>query len=385
MTRRNEKRRGAIIPLAALLAVFLLGLVGFAVDVGWMAVSKSELQNAADAAALAGAGPLMDGHVLYNMPGNIPNRTTIVSSAMASARTKAKEYGGYNSAGGVSSLTILDNDIEFGFTDASGNYTSTNAMSGYPNTIKVTVRRDSTANGDLSLFFGRALGQSTATLTATASATLFTGTLNSLPGNTLPVVYDQSDWSNFVLTGLDPDGTRNTDSDGNPELQVYPSVNAPGNFGWLSMDNSTVSASTLRGWIDDGLGQSDINKLTVDGLIPLSSHNSNSWDWQGKTGFTASGVMEVNAHVGETYVMPLYKAYSASSAGVGQGKNYFYNVVEFVGIRITQPTASNQNIQVQPAPIVVPNAILDSSTIVPAGTTAASNTSTIFAAPRLTR
>lgn len=385
MTRRNEKRRGAIIPLAALLAVFLLGLVGFAVDVGWMTVSQAELQNAADAAALAGAGPLMDGFVLYNLPGNALNQSTILADAKANAITKAKEYGGYNGAGGVSSLTILDSDVEFGNTDANGVYTPSSTLTGFPNTIKVTVRRDTTANGNLTLFFGRAMGQSTTTLTATASATCFTGTLNTIPGYTLPVTYSQNDWNTFVATGLDPDGGLNKDADGNPELQVYPSVTAPGNFGWLSMDNSSVSASTLRGWIDNGVSAAEISNLTAAGLIPLSSHNPNNWDWQGKPGFTASGVMEVNAHVGETFVLPLYKPYSATEAGTGQGSNYFYNVVQFVGVRLTQPDSTNREIVVQPAPVIVANSMLDTNTIVPAGSTATSNTSTIFAAPRLTR
>ena len=384
MIHRHNQRRGVIIPLAALLAVFLLGMVGFAVDVGWMVVSQSELQNAADAAALAGAGPLMDGHVLYNLPGNNGNQTTILANAKTNARNKAKEYGGYNGAGGVNSLSILDGDIEFGFTDANGVYTASTALSGYPNTIKVTVRRDSTANGALTLFFGRALGQTTTTLTATASATLFAGSLTSIPGPTLPLTYSQNDWNTFRSTGRDADGDLSKDANGNPELLVFDSVKDSGNFGWLSMDNGSLAASTLRGWIDNGVSQAEIDILKDDGLIPLSSH-PNAWDWQGKPGFTSSDVKQVNDHVGEIFVLPLYKPYSATSPGDGNGSNYYYNVVEFVSVRLTAPDRNNRDIIVQPAPLVVANALLDPNNIVPAGTTATSTTTTIFAAPRLTR
>lgn len=379
---RSGERKAAIVPLAALLLVFLLGMSAFAVDIGWLAVTRSELQNAADVAALAGAGMLMDGYVTYNLPGNSVNQAAILSTTQTTARNKAKEYAAYNGAGGVSSLTLLDSDVEFGFTDASGVYTTPAA--GFPNTVKVTMRRDASANGKLNLFFAKVLGQTTTSLTATASATLYAGSLDVIPGGTLPVTYSVDDWNNFLTTGQDPDGTISKDSGGNPQLMVYPSVKAPGNFGWLSMDNYTVSAAVLRSWIDYGVPQADINKLLADGLIPLSSHDKTKWDWQGKTGFTASGVMAVNDYVGKTFVMPLYTPYSSSSAGTGQGSNYFYNIVQFVGVRAMTPSSTNKEIVVQPAPIIVPNALLDPSTIVPAGT-GSTTSATIFAAPRLTR
>ena len=378
------RRKGVIVPLTAVLLVFLLGLGAFAVDVGWMAVTQSELQNAADVAALAAAGTLMDGYVDYNLPGNSANQASILTSAQAAARTKAKEYAGYNGAGGLSSLTLLDADVEFGTTNTSGAYSAYGPGSAYPNTIKVTLRRDSTANGTLNLFFGKVLGKSTTDLTATASATIYEAAINTIPGGTLPVTYNVNDWNNFVATGKDPDGTISKASNGYPELQVYPSVKAPGNFGWLSMDNQTVSASTLRSWIDDGVPQSDIDKLVADGLLPLSAHDTTKWDWQGKTGFTASGVMDVNTYVGKSFVLPLHKPYSSSEAGTGQGSNYFYNIVEFVGVRIMMPDKINREIVVQPAAIILPNALLEPSSIRPAGT-GATNSATIFAAPRLTR
>src|SRR5438105_9704663 len=102
---RKRARRGVIVPLAALLMVALLGMVAFAVDIGWMTVTQSELQNAADCAALAGVTPLMDAYVQYNLP-NQSQKALILSNALASARAKAKEYAKYNAAGGVSALIL---------------------------------------------------------------------------------------------------------------------------------------------------------------------------------------------------------------------------------------------------------------------------------------
>jgi len=56
--RRNE--RGQIIVLAALLMTVLMGFAALAIDVGSMASDKSDLQNAADAMALAAAADLPD-------------------------------------------------------------------------------------------------------------------------------------------------------------------------------------------------------------------------------------------------------------------------------------------------------------------------------------
>ena len=44
---------GATLPLFALMALVLFGMVGFAVDLGWVYLNASRVQNAADAAALA--------------------------------------------------------------------------------------------------------------------------------------------------------------------------------------------------------------------------------------------------------------------------------------------------------------------------------------------
>ena len=54
--RRIENRRvrrGAIIPLVAASLVAVLGLVALAIDIGMVAVAKTQAQNAADSAAMA--------------------------------------------------------------------------------------------------------------------------------------------------------------------------------------------------------------------------------------------------------------------------------------------------------------------------------------------
>src|SRR5262249_3580303 len=135
----------------------------------YMALVRSDLQNAADAAALAGAEKLQSLYVQYNQPGQTSMTSVltqaITNSGSTSPMATAIKFARYNKAGNVN-LEVPTTDVKFGFTDAQGNYTS--PYIGFPNTIQVTVRRDSTANGSLKLFFGPVLGMSSIDLTATA-------------------------------------------------------------------------------------------------------------------------------------------------------------------------------------------------------------------------
>ena len=61
-SRRPEPaRRGNIILLTAFLMVIMMAMVAFAVDVGYMYTMQCQLQRSVDAAALAGAGELING------------------------------------------------------------------------------------------------------------------------------------------------------------------------------------------------------------------------------------------------------------------------------------------------------------------------------------
>ncbi|MBT4867479.1 MAG: hypothetical protein HON53_20435 [Planctomycetaceae bacterium] len=57
----DQRRRGAIIVLAAILMVGLFAFVAFTIDWGYIGLTKNQLQNAADAAAVAGADAIPDG------------------------------------------------------------------------------------------------------------------------------------------------------------------------------------------------------------------------------------------------------------------------------------------------------------------------------------
>src|SRR5579859_1365851 len=92
---RNKSRQGAVTVLTALLLVPLLAMVAFSIDVAYMVRVKAQLQNAADACALAGAlkamTPQFSG-ITSSTPG---------SGIVTAAGTAARQFAPQNSAGQV--------------------------------------------------------------------------------------------------------------------------------------------------------------------------------------------------------------------------------------------------------------------------------------------
>jgi hypothetical protein len=375
-----------MIPMVAMLA--------FAVDMGYITHTKNELQAAADAAAdaaaLAGANRLIDSYVTYHLP-KLSNseKTSVLNSAVASSKTAARTYASYNAAAEVNSLKLLDTDIELGFTATNGTYTPLPEYKGYPNTVKVVMRRDASANGALPMFFARVMGINTVDLNVTAAAAIYNGQVDgfrspsSVKSRILPMTYDVEDWKRFLKGEYASWMNVDNDASGFPRVSIYPTNEDRGNFGQLSLNQANDGASTIRGWIHDGVDSFDLQASYTKGLLPLSSRNSNSFpDWKGNPGLKDSTIQAVGDHVRESYLLPLFKALDSSStnyaAGQGQGSNYYYNIVAFVGVKISEVDSQGgtKSIKVQPTSLIDPNALLASTGIAqpPGGSTTVTTT-----------
>lgn len=397
--RRPAARRGAIAVFVAFLLVVLLGFSALCVDIGWIALTKSELQNAADSAAAAGASPLMDGYASYSTPGQ-RNKSGIVDSSKQKAAVFCERYGDYNAAGGVSALKILPGDVQFGFTDAAGKFSA--AATGYPNTVQVLARRDSSANNRLGLFFAPVLGMRDTALTATASATVYNGLIASFDPHgggigsgkdfhtsddgawgedydsagdaftctLLPVAFDVNHWNAFFNTGASPDGTLAVDASGNPQIQIYPSPQtAPGNVGLLCLGHWTNSDPDFRKWVLDGPTQDDLDNLQGGGWVPVNQ--SSPRPWKGSPGLKSELRREFAQIIGQPRLLPLFQPASQApyQAASGHGANATYKIVGFVGVTITSVTGAgnNMNISVKPCDVIDPTAVYDPTTVFPAG------------------
>jgi hypothetical protein len=184
---RSEK--GATLVFVALLFTIFLGITALAVDVGYLMVSRNELQNVADASALAGARTLGR---LYECDGNLvacprampyDNQLTYVADT-AAIGSASKNVALQNQAGGKAGIIINDADIVIGNWDAPNKRISpiTNTS---PDAVQVTARRDGAANGPITTFFASVMGIDTMNVSATATAAL-TGESTAGPGG-LPI------------------------------------------------------------------------------------------------------------------------------------------------------------------------------------------------------
>ena len=414
-TRRT--RRGALVVLVALLLVGIFAVVALCIDIGWTTLTKSELQTAADAAAAAGVTQLSANYGAYSIPSQT-NRSGLIASATQGAKSYATQYGGYNNAGGVASLAILPADIQVGFTDASGNFQLNYA--GYPNTLKVIARRDASANSPLPLYFAPVLGMKTTSLTASASATIYTGLISSFDPNgggvssgstfsagdgvygegygsagagfacgLMPVAFDVNTWKSFCASGVSPDGATHTDSTGTPQIQIYPTPqNSPGNFGLLCIGPDTNSDPAYSNWIQNGPSASDLQTLLDAGKLPVSEQSPKNF--KGSPGLKSNLGSDFAAIIGQRRLLPLFAPASQSpyQAASGNGNNATYSIVGFVGVMVTQASGNGNNlsISVTPCDVIDPTAVFDPSSVYPAGAAPASQLKTFtHVAPRFTQ
>jgi Flp pilus assembly protein TadG len=363
-------RTGAILPMVAILMIFLLAMVAFAVDLGYIAVVQKELQNAADSAALAGASQLLDRNRLKGTPNQ--------AAAFSNARDKAQLFSAQNKGGNVS-LALDRNDtndpagdIVCGYLATPGNLgTTLDTTAANYNSVQARVRRTAQQNGSLRLFFGAVLNRSTQDVSAKATATYeggwnVTGFTLTGTGQTtaplLPFALDLPSWT-AVTGGTGPDGwtydpatgAYAPGSDGIKEINLYPTKGiSPGNFGTVDLGNPNNSTPDIERQIRYGLNATDLSYFP-NNQIALGTTGTLSV--QGDTGISA-GFKDALASIrGQKRIIPIY------STVTGQGNTSSYTVVGFGGITIldVKLTGMNKRLTVQPEFVITPTAIVDTS------------------------
>jgi hypothetical protein len=166
-----------IVVLGAL--VSLIAISSLAIDLGIVWAARTQLQNAADAAALAGAANLID-------PG-LPSVTGGLAEAAAidiASRNGTVSTSSVNLP--VSDVTLGNWDLATASFDPGVNLADPELVSA----VQVAARLDGVANGPVPAFFARVIGRNSFTVSASATAYLgWAGTL--APGEIeIPVAID---------------------------------------------------------------------------------------------------------------------------------------------------------------------------------------------------
>jgi hypothetical protein len=239
-----EGERGVSAVIVAIVLTLLIGLAALAIDVGYLYATKNELQDVADAAALAGAGLLGEIYGNYIPSGdagsyNVATLNYYTDDAESydykSIENIAAEVALKNKAGGVN-ITIQTGtsfnggDIIIGKWPEGGPIDPTQYS---PDAVEVTVRRDAGLNGKVATFFARILWSEfdSVTITATATAAL-RGKLEAAPGELeLPIGVSRH-WENLHDNGAGGCGE---------EIAFSPTTNPDACAGWNIWDNSPAS------------------------------------------------------------------------------------------------------------------------------------------------
>ncbi len=170
---RRTVRRGAFQVLALLSLTASLGVVAMSVDLAVVSLTKTEMQNAVAAAALAASQEITAGVANAGANASGGNVSGAVSDAnsisVAAARLMAQKVAALN---GV--YVDPERDVRFGKRVYSNGAFSIQWDVGPYNVVKVTARRDNAESGHgdskLDLFFAGVTGEETASLTASAVA-----------------------------------------------------------------------------------------------------------------------------------------------------------------------------------------------------------------------
>lgn len=227
-----KENRGATAVLAAIMIVMFLGLAALAVDIGYGMVTKNELQNIADAAALAATRQL--GIIYQNLSYDEQQAYVVGSTDEATIKNAAIQVALQNKAGG-SAITVNDQDIVIGTWNPSQNPDHLTPTMNQPDAVRVTARRDSIANLPVTTLFARVLGKKTLNVTARAAAAL-TPQSTTKPGELeLPVGIARWWFDNNAC---------------NDAIQFNPSNSPDSCAGWTSWEYNSNDA-TLRKILDE--------------------------------------------------------------------------------------------------------------------------------------
>lgn len=162
-----SQNQGAIAIVAALSLVTFMGFAGLVIDLGFGMVTRNQLQNITDGAALAGTREL--GRIYEGL--TTVERTSYVLTDVDKTAIVAtvRDIGESNAAGGTS-ISINTEDIVIGKWDIQNKQLTPTDLA--PDAVRVLARRDQQANSPLTTFFAGILGTDRINVSAQATAAL---------------------------------------------------------------------------------------------------------------------------------------------------------------------------------------------------------------------
>ena len=350
-----RRRAGSILVLTAVMMVLMFAMLAMSVDLGYVALVRTQSQSSADAAALAATWDLIRGDSL-STPGNaVPE--------LAVARSTAAQFAGLNRVGGLAPA-LAGADVAFGrFQYSPGGAILNFANPSIYNATRVRVRRAVSQNGEVPMFFVRVLGIHSASSQAEATAAFldnFSGfklpTTDTGKLGVLPFAMDKQSWVALMagqsasdqFTWNKDTGQITSGADGKAEVDLYPhGTGSPGNRGTVDIGNRNNSTADISRQIREGISAADLAQL--GGKLELGP--GGTLQLNGDTGISAGVKDDLLAVRGQPRVIPLFSSVS------GPGNNAQYTIVGFAGVRIMEVvltgSMSSKRVLIQPASVEI--------------------------------
>lgn len=226
MRRSGHSERGAVLVLVAVLIVALIGFAALVIDIGKMYKVRSELQNASDSAAHAGALSL--------------DRT---QAGIAAARDNAKAYALLHHAD-TTPVQVADDDIIFGHWDeATRTFTALGTDPADPvpvNAVRVIDRREAQSSNPVFLHLAPLLG--TQQVNVHSDAIAISGGPRGECG--FPMVVPDCSLSSAL-------------ADGSCQHCMTYQDNNTDTAGWTSFDTGSVGGPTITALIESACFNAD--------------------------------------------------------------------------------------------------------------------------------
>jgi Flp pilus assembly protein TadG len=239
---RWRRQRGATVIFIAVGMVMLLAFTALAIDIGYVLVVRNELQNDADAAALAGARDLF--------PAN-PKPNWTAAEAKATATIPLNK---------ATNVALANGAVQSGFWNLTGTPAGLQSKTITPGVndaaaVMVTVSKSAGNNGGpVSLFFGPVFGINTMSVAASAVAVVsFPGSVGQ--GQLFPVAIAKCLYDNFWDSNANPPGPKIDPSTKQPyEFKIGSAYHYPpcDSGEWTSFQFDANDTPTIRDLIANG-------------------------------------------------------------------------------------------------------------------------------------
>lgn len=267
---RRDNERGAVAVMVAILAVVLVGVGAIAVDIGNIAAEKSQLQNGADAAALAVADTCAQS----------------ASSCGGGALSLAGTYANANANDGTSNVQQPSIDLNAGTVTVN------------------TSTRETSGSGSLTMTFAKALGINTMPVSATATARWGYPTRGR---SILPLAMNVCEFNlNSSATNPVPQKIITQGGNGTPDCNGKNSSNQvmPGGFAWLTPTGPGACELNVGvgDWVQTSTGASAPNGCISNVFQP--------------------------SLLGTNVAVPIYDDFT------GTGNNTYYHISKWAGFHI---------------------------------------------------